>query len=453
MSPAKKQKPFTEKQKPFTAKFNPARCTMVLWLENLGDDGKKISNNKILVMECKRKEIEAKVVLQHLRKMFKIAADSSQGEETPGKNRLRAQMKDKAMEMQQAKNEGRGVMFESADIIVNSCKGRTDESYDLKSFNNHKFLVFVECGYWEYLTEILDNFFSAKKSHEQSYRSVMEYSEMELMTVHSERTTICLIAALRRFMLLVGEEFAVLAKTKEKGTFNVNYSAIAEAVSRGHSFQGSFLVGKWKDFIFNYGKIKNIVQHRGINPDLVFNNKITQEEMRAWFVVASQASPPATGATFVQHVGRTYNTHICERTARRWLLKLGFQYKRVDCKSYYYDGQKRRDVMRDLHEYIKLWDNIEPLRHKYAGDNMNIEVPPDKKFYGNDGKVKQVVVAWHDEASEQCTAQQRLCWTLPGTTGKMQSKRGESAMVSGFVSAEHGKNKLYLHTSFCWLRF
>ena len=43
---------------------------------------------------------------------------------------------------------------------------------------------------------------------------------------------------------------------------------------------------------------------------------------------------------------------ICSRTARRWLGKLGYEYKNV-CKDIFVDGHKRADIVEDCKNFLK----------------------------------------------------------------------------------------------------
>jgi len=63
---------------------------------------------------------------------------------------------------------------------------------------------------------------------------------------------------------------------------------------------------------------------------------------------------------------------ISEKTADRWLRKLGYQ-PRVYKKGIYYDGHEREDVIAYRAKYLKVLEELEPSVH-FLRNQTNYEI-------------------------------------------------------------------------------
>ena len=87
---------------------------------------------------------------------------------------------------------------------------------------------------------------------------------------------------------------------------------------------------------------------------------------------------------------------ICLRTTRRWLCKLGYEYKDV-CKNVFVDGHEQSDIVKDHKNFLK---KMEELKFYMVTFEKNGIMKP--KIYPPDCAVRRynhrpIIVFTHDE--------------------------------------------------------
>lgn len=124
---------------------------------------------------------------------------------------------------------------------------------------------------------------------------------------------------------------------------------------------------------------------------------------------------------------------ISERTAQRWLSRMGYQWSYTK-KGQYVDGHEWVDVMKYRQEsYIPRIKKLEERMRTYSSDGVEEQGP--QRF--EDGK--WVVLWFHDESTFYANDQQRKHWIQENETAKPYAKgEGASLMAVDFVSADYG---------------
>ena len=89
-------------------------------------------------------------------------------------------------------------------------------------------------------------------------------------------------------------------------------------------------------------------------------------------------------------LGITLKKDLCERTARRWLIKLGWRLSVVR-KGIYMDGHEREDVKAYRKVFLERMEGFERRMTHYEGEDLT-PVPPQLQ----EGE-KEVIPVWHDE--------------------------------------------------------
>jgi hypothetical protein len=110
-------------------------------------------------------------------------------------------------------------------------------------------------------------------------------------------------------------------------------------------------------------------------------------------------------------LGYTLKTELSERTARRWLVKLGWRNKLLG-KGVYMDGHERPDVV----EYHK--NTFLPLMELYQGRMVNWELEPqESKLVRVDPVLrlgeKRIIAVFQDESSFHVNEYKRTIWCVP----------------------------------------
>ncbi|KAF9007327.1 hypothetical protein BDZ89DRAFT_1231838 [Hymenopellis radicata] len=128
-------------------------------------------------------------------------------------------------------------------------------------------------------------------------------------------------------------------------------------------------------------------------------------------------------------------TPLSERTARRWLVKLGFR-RTVFRKGVYVDGHERPDVVkyRD-EEFLPTMAKYERRMTQYElRDGVLVAVPPTLA----PGE-KEIIAQFHDESSFHANEYMSSAWLTHGQQKLQKKTRGRLIHVSDFVNEATGR--------------
>jgi hypothetical protein len=133
----------------------------------------------------------------------------------------------------------------------------------------------------------------------------------------------------------------------------------------------------------------------------------------------------------------TLTRPLCERTARRWLLKLGWRLKALK-KGVYMDGHERDDVVKYRNEvFLPAMAKFEEQMTKFEGPELT-KVPPVLK----DGE-KEIIALFHDESCLTVNDYKATAWLGPGQKILQKKGCGRLIHVSEFINPITGR--LVLH--------
>lgn len=121
------------------------------------------------------------------------------------------------------------------------------------------------------------------------------------------------------------------------------------------------------------------------------------------------------------------------RTARRWLIKLGWRHSRIH-KSVYMDGHERSDVVAYRQDFfLPQMAQFRQRMAKYEGVELTY-TPPAL----NNGE-KEVILLFHDECCFQANDQHSHAWLHDGEPPLRKKSRGCLIHVSDFLNPENGR--------------
>ena len=122
--------------------------------------------------------------------------------------------------------------------------------------------------------------------------------------------------------------------------------------------------------------------------------------------VTPKALQRALNTTIFPQLNITPKKPFCDRTARRWLIKLGWR-QTVVRKGVYMDGHERDDVVKYRQEvFLPAIAKYEARMNRYEGPDLK-KVEPNLK----PGE-KRVVGVWHDESCFHGNEEVRSLWCV-----------------------------------------
>lgn len=135
---------------------------------------------------------------------------------------------------------------------------------------------------------------------------------------------------------------------------------------------------------------------------------------------------------YVNPEGITNPIEIMSRTARKWLHRLGFEYKDVK-KDVFVDGHERSDVIEDCKRFLEKMEELKPYLVEFNEDGTMKEkdYPANCAVGGCDRR--PVIVITHDECTFSANDGIRKAWTRIGDTFLRPKRRGQGIMVSEFL--------------------
>jgi hypothetical protein len=125
---------------------------------------------------------------------------------------------------------------------------------------------------------------------------------------------------------------------------------------------------------------------------------------------------------------------ISVRTARRWMLRMGYRWKK-EPHGQYADGHERSDVVHYCQNiFLPAWTRYQSCLRKWKKDDLTIEEPSEAGT-----SVRRTVMWFHDESTFYANDRRKTRW-VHNSEGAMPQPKGEGAslMVADFVSADYG---------------
>lgn len=120
------------------------------------------------------------------------------------------------------------------------------------------------------------------------------------------------------------------------------------------------------------------------------------------------------------------------RTARRWLCKLGYEYKDVR-KDMFVDGHERSDIVEDSTNFLRRMEELKPYMVEF--DENDVMKP---KVYSSDCAVRgenrrPIIVITHDECTFSANDGVQKAWTQIEDAFLRLKGRRQSIMTLDFI--------------------
>jgi hypothetical protein len=126
---------------------------------------------------------------------------------------------------------------------------------------------------------------------------------------------------------------------------------------------------------------------------------------------------------------------ISDSSVRRWLIQMGFIYKKYK-KDIYYDGHEREDVVNYRKEFLQKMNDLEPLMPEFS-DDLSIQINPTLE----NGQKLHIVVT-HDESTFYANDGRQKMWLPEYEQPLIPKGLGGSIMVSDYLCETIGRLKL-----------
>ncbi|KAF9516301.1 hypothetical protein BS47DRAFT_1292541 [Hydnum rufescens UP504] len=141
----------------------------------------------------------------------------------------------------------------------------------------------------------------------------------------------------------------------------------------------------------------------------------------------------ALNTSIFPQLGIALKQPLSNRTARRWLHKLGFRHKTLT-KGVYMDGHERADVVAYRENvFLPAMEKFERRMAQYHGPELKHCEPnlqPGEK---------RVIAQFHDESCFHANEFKRSAWCVLGSMVLQKKSRGRLIHVSDFINEEDGR--------------
>ncbi|KAI9448581.1 hypothetical protein H4582DRAFT_1796117, partial [Lactarius indigo] len=132
-------------------------------------------------------------------------------------------------------------------------------------------------------------------------------------------------------------------------------------------------------------------------------------------------------------LGITTKQPLSTRTARRWLIKLGWRHTQIR-KGVYMDGHERDDVVKYRQE------SFLPTMKKYEERMVHYEGPELRRVEPKLQPGEQEIIPnFHDESTFHGNDETRSAWLQKGKQPLRKKGRGRNIHVSAFINPETGR--------------
>ncbi|CDO77934.1 hypothetical protein BN946_scf184610.g1 [Trametes cinnabarina] len=160
---------------------------------------------------------------------------------------------------------------------------------------------------------------------------------------------------------------------------------------------------------------------------------------RAWLTsqpngeVTPKRFQDALNTTILPSLGIELRTPLSVRTARRWLIKLGWRHVTLR-KGVYMDGHERKDVVQYRNNvFLPRMAEFEARMDHYDGPDLALT--PADLCPGE----KKVIALFHDECCFHVNDYKRSAWLPEGATILQKKGKGRLIHVSDFITAVSGR--------------
>jgi hypothetical protein len=185
-----------------------------------------------------------------------------------------------------------------------------------------------------------------------------------------------------------------------------------EIARQWHEGEGVYFARQVRALVRHYQIFAQLPIERrgGANARSWLHDEAVQSRTRAWLTAQKVGSVTpkklqhAVTSTIFPDLGIHPKQPLCVRTARRWLLKLGWR-RTIVRKGVYMDGHERDDVVKYRREvFLPLMAQYEARMTQYEGPELKKIEPVLKP-----GK-KRIIAQFHDECCFHANDQSNSAW-------------------------------------------
>ena len=218
--------------------------------------------------------------------------------------------------------------------------------------------------------------------------------------------------------------------------------ASLEIAKQWHEGRGNWFARRVRALARHYQIFEKLpVEKRGgaENSRSWLHNELVQTQTRNWLTLqkTGDVTPRkichALNDTIFPEMNIALKNPISERTARRWLIKLGWR-RTVVRKGVYMDGHEREDVVKYRNQvFLPAIAQFESRMAKHEGQELK-KIMPELQ----EGE-KRIIIQYHDESCFHANDEARNLWLREGEQPLRKKSRGRLIHVSDFINEEDGR--------------
>jgi hypothetical protein len=228
----------------------------------------------------------------------------------------------------------------------------------------------------------------------------------------------------------------------------MGWRAASVVAVRGQGYSGKAQARCVCTWIHNFIQFERLPQHgyRG-NPESILLDEDLAAGLKLFLLNRRQNGDWIRASDVNEYLAtpEVQNAHgeikISERTARRWLNRMEWRFKKTP-KGMYIDGHERPDVVAYRTAFVRRWFRLyEPRMHHYDnnGELINHEVDETSSCVDDQIDSQELILVTHDESTFYAQDRRPDRWIAPGEKPEPQRKgEGASLMVSDFYTLKWG---------------
>lgn len=201
-------------------------------------------------------------------------------------------------------------------------------------------------------------------------------------------------------------------------------------------------IRRWASHFVTHMKLPESQQGRKQKVSSVLDGEDARAECFEWMrttphnQVCSRSFASWVRAELHERLQLPNHIPISGRQARRWMNKLGFQFRELK-KGSYVDGHERPDVVQYRDEFLIRMEVYQKRMIRFIGDDCEIALRPELE----EGEPLLIMLV-QDESCFASNEGQQNAWILKDKNILKPKGPGRSLMVSEFLCECHGRLKL-----------
>lgn len=233
-------------------------------------------------------------------------------------------------------------------------------------------------------------------------------------------------------------------KTRDspKNKISASLQIACELFPEGNSEWKARSIRQWATYFLANSKLPELKSGRHQKVSSLIDCEDVQNECLQWLRTANPNMVHSRSfSEWVQtqlhiRLDNPEPVNLSDRQARRWLNRLGFEYRQHQ-QCHNVDGHERDDVVRYRKKFLDRMAEYEKRMLKFVGDDCEVGFRPDLEE-----AVRPLVLVVQDESCFASYEGRKTLWMRKDGSVLRPKGAGRSIMVSEFLCECHGRMKL-----------